>query len=80
MPASHWIGSIKNAQVSRRNRLLQRVGVAERHRHEARSEGTESITIERLGGETSNGSRPAVKIVLADDDLCLTGRGCPLRV
>ena len=52
----------------RSNGALQRLGVAERNRDEARREWSEAVLIKRLGGEAGDGGGAPVKIVFADDD------------
>src|SRR5205085_3936711 len=64
----------------RRDRVLERLGVAERDGHEAGSEGTETVTVERLGGEAADGRGAAVEIIFADDDLSAVLRDTLARV
>ena len=58
----------------RRDRLLQRPGVAEGDDFEARRERSEMVTGDRIGAETDDPERASMKIVGADDDL-----GLPIR-
>ena len=51
------------------DRRLQRVGIAERHRHEPRHERPEVAARVRVGRERHDPQRPAVEVVGADDDL-----------
>src|SRR6266404_5971278 len=57
-----------------RDRLLQRLGVAEGDDPKARRERPEMITCRRVGAEADDAEGAAVKIVGADDDL-----GLPVR-
>src|SRR5579863_5473641 len=58
----------------RRDRLLQRLGVAEGNDPEARRERPEMLTSRHVGAESDDTERASVKIVGADDDL-----GLPVR-
>ena len=69
MPASPWIGSTRNAAVLRRDRRLERGGIAERHADEARRERAEAVAVLRFAREADDGRRPAGEVAGGDDDL-----------
>ena len=58
----------------RRDRLLQRGEVAERHGAEARREWAEAVAIVGLGGECDHRGGAAVKVSGCDDDLGAVAR------
>ena len=60
----------KGAGVGR-NRLAQRVGIAERNDLESGRERPEAIAVLLVGGEADDGHRAAVEVVGADDDFGL---------
>src|SRR5260370_18344685 len=58
----------------RRDRLLQRLGVAERDDRKTRRERPKMIACRRVGAEADDPERASVEVVGADDDL-----GLPIR-
>ena len=68
MPASPWIGSTRNAAVFRRDRTLERVRVAVRHRRQARRKRTEAVAVLRLRRQAGDRDRAAVEVAVARDD------------